>query len=201
MILKDNVAFSIRRLTVSGVMAAVASVLLLLEIPMPMLAPFLKLDFSEVPVMLSGLLLGRGAGVMVALMKQILHLMFHGSATMGVGEIANMTGSLVYLLTALAVFQAGRTKKSAFGGLTAGTLSVSLAMVALNCYVILPIYARLMGFSLNAMIKAVHAVNPSVSDVPTFLLFSLFPFNLVKYGLTSLFVFLLYVRLRKHFEG
>ncbi|MGI6075493.1 MAG: ECF transporter S component [Pyramidobacter sp.] len=199
--LKDGKVFSIRQLTVSSVMAAVAAVLLLMEIPMPMLAPFLKLDFSEVPAMLSGLLLGRGAGVLVVLMKNLLHLMFHGSTSMGIGEVVNITGGLIYLLVSLAIFDAGRTTKSAAGGLAAGTLCVSFAMLALNYYVVLSVYARLMGLTLDSIVKAVHAVNPSVNDTLTFLFYSLLPFNLVKYGLTSILVFVLYTRLRRHFES
>ena len=53
-----------RRITLIAICSAIATVLHLLDFPLPFLAPgFYKLDFSELPVLLCSFYLGPSAGV------------------------------------------------------------------------------------------------------------------------------------------
>ena len=196
--LKKHKVFSVREITVAGMLAAAASVLILIEIPMPMMAPFLSLDFSEVPVMLGGLLLGRAAGLLVIAVKNLLHLIFHGSHSMGIGDVANVTASCNYLFITIALERRWKTRTGSIGALAVGTVCVSSAMLAVNYYFCFPAYARLMGFTMDSIIKVVHAVNPAVTNVVTLLFYSLLPYNLIKYTLTSAIVFLMHERLERY---
>jgi riboflavin transporter FmnP len=198
--LKKHKVFSVREITVAGMLAAAASVLILIEIPMPMMAPFLSLDFSEVPVMLGGLLLGRAAGLLVIAVKNLLHFIFHGSHSMGIGDIANVTASCIYLFITIALNRRWKTKTGSIAALVLGTVCVSFAMLAVNYYFCFPAYVRLMGFTLDSIIKTVHAVNPAVTDVLTLLFYSILPYNLFKYTLTSIIVFLLHERMQKYID-
>ena len=56
-------------------LGAVATILMLFEIPLPFLAPpFYELDFSEVPVLIGAFALGPVSGVLIELVKVLLNL-------------------------------------------------------------------------------------------------------------------------------
>ena len=56
----------IRNMALIAMLGAVATVLMLFEVPLPFLAPpFYELDFSEVPVLIGAFALGPVAGVLI----------------------------------------------------------------------------------------------------------------------------------------
>ena len=71
-----------RRVSIIGICAALATVLHILDFPLPFLAPtFYKLDFSEVPVLLAGFFLGPSATVACEGIKILLKLLLKGTST------------------------------------------------------------------------------------------------------------------------
>ena len=67
---------SARRIAIVAVCSAIATVLHILDFPLPFLVPsFYKLDFSEVPVMIAAFAFGPVAGVMVEFCKILLNLL------------------------------------------------------------------------------------------------------------------------------
>ena len=79
-----------RRVSIISICAAIATVLHILDFPLPFLAPgFYKLDFSEVPVMLCGFFLGPSAAVVCEGIKILLKLLLKSTSTAFVGDLAN----------------------------------------------------------------------------------------------------------------
>ena len=66
--------------------------------------------------------------------------------------------------------------------------------VFLNAYIMLPMYASLYGLPIETIVAMGHAVNPWVDDTVTLMIFAVFPFNIIKHGVTSLLTYLLYKR-------
>ncbi|MEG1926957.1 MAG: ECF transporter S component, partial [Ruthenibacterium sp.] len=89
---------STRKLTAMALFAAISTVLMYIEVPVPLMPPFLKLDISAVPIMIGAFAFGPLEGVVMAFIKALVHLL--STQTMGVGEIADflITGS--FALTA-----------------------------------------------------------------------------------------------------
>ncbi len=59
---------NIRKIAVTAILAALAAVLQLFEIPIPMLIPtFIKLDFSELPALIASFAVSPWAGIPVCL--------------------------------------------------------------------------------------------------------------------------------------
>ena len=74
----------LRGLAVSGIMGALGFVLMLLEFPLPfIIPPFIKLDFSEIPAIITAYAFGPQYGILVCLIKNLAHLPFTGSAGVG----------------------------------------------------------------------------------------------------------------------
>ena len=60
---KKEKVLTTRKIAVIGIMSAIASVLMLFEIPLPNIVSFYKLDFSELPILLCAFAYGPMAGV------------------------------------------------------------------------------------------------------------------------------------------
>ncbi len=188
--------FSVRSLTVIAMLAAVATVLMLLEIPLWFAPGFYKLDFSEVPVLIGAFSLGPAAGVMIELVKVILNLVVNGTETMGVGEFANFLIGCSMVIPAAILYQRRKSRKSAIIGMAFGTGSMIIIGSLLNAYVLLPAYAYFYGgVPLSSLIEAGTKVNPAITNLPTFILLAVAPFNLLKGIVVSAITTLLYKRL------
>ena len=94
---QNNRKRMIRRITSAAILTAMAVVLMYLEIALPFMPPFLKFDFSEIPVLVGSFALGPVYGVIIELLKNLIHLPV--SATSGIGEMSNfLTGSIYVFL-------------------------------------------------------------------------------------------------------
>ena len=180
----------IRRITVTAILTAMAFVLMYLEVPLPFMPPFLKFDFSEIPVLVGAFALGPVWGIVIELFKNLIHLPF--TATAGIGELSNfVTGSLFVGFSGL-VYLKLHTRKGAAVSMAIGTLTLAVIAVPINAFITLPLYGSVMNFSTEAIVGMSAAVNPLIKDKMTLLLFAFVPFNLFKGIVVSVFTFFIY---------
>ena len=87
-----------------GVMSALSTVIYLIfpEIPLVPGVDYLKIDFSDIPAVISSVMCGSFAGICVEIIKNLIHLL--RTTTFGIGELMNigigsaMIGSLYFFL-------------------------------------------------------------------------------------------------------
>lgn len=191
-----------RRVTIIGICAAIATILHMMDFPLPFLAPgFYKLDFSEVPVMLCSFFLGPSAGVICEAVKILLKLLFKGTTTAFVGDFANFAVGCSFLLPAAIIYHLGKEKKSAVLGLVAGTLVLTVFGSAFNVIYLLPKFSALYGLPLDKIIAMGTAIFPAVTDIPTFVALCVAPLNLLKGAAVSILTMLLYKRVARPLFG
>ena len=178
-----------------GMLGAIAVVLMLFEIPLPFAPSFYEIDLSEVPVLIGCFSMGPLAGVLIELIKIILNLCINGSMTAGVGEFANFVIGCALVLPAAFVYKKKKTKKGAILGLVTGTLFMTISGCFINAYVMLPTYAKAYGMPIEALVELGSAVNASITDLFTFVMFAVVPFNLLKGVLVSVIVLLIYKKI------
>lgn len=178
-----------------GMLAAVASILMLFEISLWFAPFFYKLDFSEIPVLIGAFALGPIAGIVIELVKVLVNLLLNGTITMGVGEFANFAIGCSFIIPASIIYKAGKTKKSALYGLIVGTLSMTILGSFLNAVVILPAFSFFTKTPMESLIAIGTGVNSAITDLTTFIILAVAPFNLVKGVVSSFVAFLLYKRL------
>ena len=93
-----------RTIVCVGMLAAISTILMLFEFPLPFIAPgFYELDFSEVPIMIGAFALGPVAGVLTELVKILLNLVINGTNTAFVGEFANFVMGCAFVVPARCV--------------------------------------------------------------------------------------------------
>ncbi|MBE7041424.1 MAG: ECF transporter S component [Ruminococcaceae bacterium] len=187
-------------LTKVAILAAMASILMLLEFPLPFIAPsFYELDFSEVPVLIGAFSLGPIAGVVIEAIKILLNFIMNGSITGGVGELSNFVLGVVFVLPAALIYKHKKTKLSALLGLVVGGLSMVVLGCFINAYVMLPLYSNFMP--LEAILAQAAAIWPVIDNTFKFVLLCVAPFNLIKVILVSAVTMLLYKRLSPLLKG
>ncbi len=180
-----------------GILSAVAAVLMLFELPLWFAPPFYKLDFSEIPILIGSFALGPVAGVIMELLKNLLNLLLDGTTTAFVGEFANFVTGCAFILPAALIYKHKKSLKSALLGLALGTLSLVLVGAAMNYFVLVPTFSKLYNLPLENIVAMGTAVNASISDLKTLIVFAVMPFNLVKSVACSAVTLLLYKRVSK----
>lgn len=183
-----------------GMLGAIATVLMLFEIPLPFAPAFYQIDLSEVPVMVGCFTMGPVAGAVIELIKILLNFALNGTITAGVGEIANFLIGCALVVPAGMIYRKKRTRKGAIAGMAAGTVFMTIVGCFLNAYILLPTYAKAFEMPIDALIGMGSALNKNISDLFTFVAFAVAPFNLLKGVLVSLIVFLIYKKISPIFR-
>ena len=179
-----------------GVLSAIAVVLMLFEIPLPFAPSFYKLDLSEVPVLIGCFAMGPVAGATIEFIKILLNFIIDGSVTAGVGELANFLIGCAFCVPAGIVYRKHKTKKHALMGMALGTVIMVAVGCVLNAYVLLPAYATAFQMPIQGLVEMGSAVNGNITNIMTFVLFAVAPFNLVKGIVVSGIVFISYKKVR-----
>ncbi len=180
-----------------GMFAALAGVLMTLEIPLFFAPSFYQLDLSEIPVMICAFSLGPVSGVVCELVKVIVKLLIKGTSTAFVGDFANFVVGCSMVLPASIIYHKLKTKKGAIISLTVGGLVLTVFGSLFNALYLIPAFAQLYGIPLETIIGMGTEVNSSIDSVLTLVLFAVVPFNLVKAIIVSIVTMLLYKRVKR----
>ncbi len=187
-----------RQIVLTGMLAAIAGVLMSFEFSIPFMPPFYKVDLSDVPSVIALFVGGPISAICVEVIKILIKLFTVGTNSMYVGELANLLGILLYILPVWFVYKKmGKTKKAAIVALSIN-IPVRIAFsVFLNACITLPLYAKAMGTSLDTVVQSVSTANPYIDNLFTFLILATIPFNLIKIVINYFLGFFLYDRLKK----
>ena len=186
---------NVRRMAQMGMLAAISVVLMLFEIPLPFAPAFLEIDFSEVPVMVGCFAMGPVAGAGIEFLKILLNVAVNGTDTAGVGECANFLIGCSLVVPAAVIYKRKRTKAAAVLGMIIGTLFMTFVGCFLNAFILLPAYAKAFGMPMDALVGMGSAVNSHITNLATFTIFAVAPFNLLKGFLVSVIVLLIYKKI------
>lgn len=178
-----------------GVLSAVATVLMLLEFPLWFAPNFYELDFSEVPVLLGTFALGPVAGISIEFVKILINFAINGTDTGGIGELANFIVGCSFVVPAGFIYKHKKTFFTAIIGLAAGTFALAAAGSVMNYYLLLPLYSKIYGAPIQAFIDMGAALNPAITDLKTFVLYAVVPFNLFKGIAISSITLLIYKKI------
>ena len=188
-----NPKMNTRKIVYIGLLAAVSTVLMYLEIPLTFLfmPPFLKLDLSGVPTLIGAFMFGPGAGIFITLVKDIIHIM--STQTGGVGELSDFLIYAAFSLVAGGWYLKHKNKKGALLSCVLGTLAVTVIGAFTNRFLIIPFYSKIMP--IDAIVSACNAVNPMIDSIDGYILFGAVPYNFIKGVIISAVTFLVYKKL------
>ncbi len=187
-------------LTRAAILSAIAFVLMYIELPLPFIPPWLKLDFSDIPALLGGFALGPIAGIIIEGIKCLLFLLIRGTMTGGVGELANFLIGVAFVLPASLVYAKMRSKKGALIASLVGIAAGALVAALLNYTVLIPFYAQTGLMPMEAIIAACQLINPAADSLMGYVLIFAMPFTAAKFAADSAIVFLLYKKLSRFLQ-
>ena len=180
----------VHKLTITAMLSAVAFVLMFLDFPIPFLIPpFVKMDFSELPALLAAFSLGPVYGVVVCLVKNLVHFITM-TTTGGAGEICNFLLGACFALPAGLIYQRMKTRRGALIGVLTGAVVMAVLSIPLNYYISYPVYTKFMP--IDAIISMYQQIRPGVNGLMECLIIFNAPFTLLKGLLTTALCFLIY---------
>lgn len=177
-----------RKMVTVGILAALAWVVSQFSFPLLPWAPFLKIDFSDIPILLGMYVYGPMSGIAIAAVRSMLsYVTTGGEAGFPIGDTAAFIATLSYTLPIYFVIRNEKPslKKAVLGGAGA-TLSLTAVLAVLNWLVIAPLYMTVMGFSVGPMRE--------------YLTVSVMPFNLLKGIFVSIIFFVAFFKLHHFLE-
>ena len=184
---KSNI--KIRYLVFTALFSAISVVLMYLEISIPIVPSFIKFDFSDLPALICSFAFGPLYGVLVCLLKNLLHLF--ASQTAGVGELANFAMGAIFAFTAGIVYKFNKTRKGAVISSASAAFAMGILSLPLNYFLIYPLYYKL-GMAKEAILGMYKAILPSVDGIFSALCVFNLPFTVVKGLIVALIAFLIY---------
>ena len=185
----------LRRLTMAAMMGAVSFVLMYFSFSVPVLSPFAQFDFSTLPELLGGFILGPAGAIEIISVKILLKLIFKGTTSLFTGEVQKFLLSAAYVLPAVLYYQRRRTKKGAALGLVFGSVCGIVTAILTNVFLIFPAFMFLYGMDWGQIVDMCTAVNPWITSVPTMVAFSIIPFNILSFSATSVLAMLTYKKI------
>ena len=181
------------KITVTALLSAIAFILQYIELPAPLMPPFIKFDFSDLPALLAAFSLGPVYGVVTELIKNLVHLPVSSSAM--IGELSNFILGAAFVFTAGLIYQKDKTRKGAIIASVVGAVVMAVVSLPVNYYIIYPLYGTVLHFETDAIVAMYQAILPDVKNLWQCLLIFNVPFTLVK-GLIDVFItFLIYKKL------
>ncbi len=181
------------KITYTAIFAAIATVLMYFEFPIPLMPPFLKVDLSGAAILIGAFIFGIGPAISMILIKDLIHVT--QTQTGGSGELQDFILLTLFVVVAVTVYKHHKTRGGAVAGCLLGTVAMSLAGMATNYLIIIPFYSKVMMMPLEAIFGACAAINPHISGMSTYLLIGVLPFNIIKGAIVTLITMVVYKKL------
>lgn len=187
-----------RALAATAMLSAIGFVLMFLELSVPFMPPFIKLDLSELPALLAAFAYGPVSGAAVCLLKNLLHL-FLGGSTGGVGELSNFLLGCCYVIPAGLIYRRIKSRRGAALASLAGCAASAGLSLPINYFLIYPLYGKMLP--MDTILGLYQALDPSCGSLFDALLRFNVPFTLGKNALVCALVFLIYKKLSPLLHG
>lgn len=189
---------NVRYMTVTAMLSAVAFALMFFEFSIPFLVPsFIQMDLSELPALIGAFAMGPCYGVIICLIKNLIHLLI--TTTGGVGELSNFILGAAFVLPAGLIYQRKKTKKNAVIGSVLGAAFMALLSVASNYFIVYPVYTAFLP--MDTILAMYQEILPSADTLLKCLVIFNMPFTFVKGMLSVIITLLIYKHISPIIKG
>lgn len=189
---------NVRYLTVTAMLSAAAFVLMFLEFSLPLLMPdFIKMDLSELPALIGAFSMGPMCGVLICLIKNVLHLLI--GTTGGIGELSNFLLGVAFVLPAGLIYKRKKNRKNALLGSLSGAVVMAVFSVISNYFLVYPFYYNMMPE--ETILAAYRFIAPSMENMLQCLICFNMPFTFVKGIFSVIITFVIYKHISPILKG
>lgn len=182
---------NITKLTVTAMLTAIAVVLQYIEVSIPLVPSFLKLDFSDIPELIGAFVISPVYGVIICFLKNLIHLPM--TSSVGVGELSNFILGAVFVFVAGMIYKRNKTKKTALIASLAGATAMAVLSVVTNYFIVYPFYAQLWaGGDMQVILNMYKAILPASDTLLKSLIIFNLPFTFVKGIIVAIITMIIY---------
>ena len=192
-----NSISSVRYMSVTAMLSAVAFILMFLDFSVPFMPAFIKMDLSELPALIGSFSMGPVCGILICLIKNVLHLFI--TTTGGVGELSNFLLGVAFVLPAGWIYRHKKSRRSALIGSLLGAVIMGVFSVVSNYFLVYPVYYNFMPE--EAVLGAYQVIVPSVKSILQCLVCFNMPFTIVKGLFSVVITFLVYKHISPILKG
>lgn len=189
---------NVRYLTVTAMLTSIAYILMFFDFSVPFIMPeFIKMDLSELPALIGSFAMGPLCGVLICLLKNVLHLAI--TTTGGVGELSNFLLGAAFVIPAGLIYKHKKSRKSALVGSLIGDLFMGVFSIVSNYLLVYPFYYNFMPK--ETILNAYQAILPQMKTILQCLICFNLPFTMVKGLLSVVITFLIYKHISPILKG
>lgn len=197
--MKKSKFLNARKMAMTAVMAAVASVLMFFSFSVPLMPGFIKLDFSELPALIAAFSMGPLSGAAVCFVKNLVNVI--STTTAGAGELCNFLMGVTFVVPAGLIYKRNATLKGAIIASVAGAAVMAAASLPINYFISYPAYGLFYGLTTDKILAMYRAINPAVNNLFEALLWFNTPYTFFKGLCNVVLTFLVYKRISPIIKG
>ena len=191
----------IKKIAITSILASISIILyLFIKFPLPIFPSFLEINFSMLPIVIGGYIVGPIYGSIIVLIRFLAKLIIMVTHTAGVGEIADLLIGLFVVLTSSIIYQKKHDKKGAIISLIMSSLIWILSATLLNWLLLVPAYIKMYFNGDVSIFVRVLSIIPSINETNymwKYIVFAVIPFNMLLSTTVSLITFFVYKPLSK----
>ena len=189
---------TIKEMTLIALQSAITIILYqFVKFNLPFFPPWLDIQVSEVPAMITGFAYGPYAGFLVILVRFIVKLPM--TITAGVGEFADLILSSCVVIISSHIYSKNRTIKGALIGTIIAVIVSTILSIFINWLILIPAYVNIANFPLTALVNMMKyfTIYEVTQDnfMLTYILFGVIPFNVFRYIIVVIVTFALYKKI------
>jgi riboflavin transporter FmnP len=175
-----------RKYVLAACLAGISYLLMFLAFSVIPIVPYMKIDFSDLPILLGMFLLGPMGGIEIALIRSLLYFLISGpSIAQLIGVTTSFAATLLFCLPIYYLLRRDQTPnlKNILVTILSATLLLTFVLSLANWLIITPLYMSVLGMKLSLPLSKL-------------VLFGVVPFNLIKGVLVGTAFWLLFSRMR-----
>lgn len=193
----------IRKITLTAFLGALSAILYyFIKFPItfliPVIPPFLEVNFSMAPILLGGYMVGPLYGTLIVFIRFLIKL--PSSHTAFVGEFADLIIGILTVLVTSIIYKKNRTKGGAVLSLLFGIITWVTSSLFVNAYILIPSY---INFYFNGDVDKLVAMLSNIPGITRdnyvlkYVLYGALPFNLILSSVICSITFIVYKPLHK----
>ena len=190
---------NVRKIAMTAILSAVATVLMFISFSLPIIPSFIKLDFSELPALIAAFSMGPVSGVVVCFIKNLVNLTM--STTGGAGELCNFLMGVTFVVPAGLLYKFRKDRWGALWGSLLGAVIMAAMSFPINLYISSPAYTVAYGLTIPQILGMYQAINPAVETLAQALLWFNVPFTFFKAACDVAITFAVYKRISPLIHG
>lgn len=187
-------------MTKVAVFSALSYLFYYIKFPIPLLFPqFLEIQFSNIPALLGGFVLGPLGGALIVIIRTLFKLI--GTTTAGVGELCDLFIGLACVLSSSLFYQKNKTKDGGVYSLVITFFAWIITGCLTNAYITIPFYMDVIGKEafMNAIVNYTQGLT-SENFMSQCIFGIILPFNMFLSFIICFITFIVYKRVSNIFK-